>query len=459
MQEVSWNALWDTSWQELRAGKYSEEGACQFSTDRGAYLEIPFGNLSARNTQDIGNAFLQGNEGIHYDYLFGIAQDGTQLVLCNVLSRGVKQSIPGSTCEKLIAPTLLASKKEFDPRTPILSMRFELQLMRDWLGLKYNPKHKGTEYIFDMNTGKKSFPLFISNQMCAEIRVGISKPTHSISEIAFPYYCYIDIEYLRGKTLDEIWISDLWKLQSMFAFCFGKYPAILHAQVKQYKGSEWIQVYRRTVHVDENENLLANPPIPFSQLRRDGLLSMTERWFTLSPDCWNAAKILTSLLGHWTMPLDLMLTAATTMFESLIRADRDPLFKEEEFNQLTNPILNVAHDKIHQRLKGLLELLKKPSYHMLLKEAYTESQPWSDRLIPQWKRFQEEQYKLRLSGAHGLGTEETAQIRIYHYHAQIVLGYIILMKRLGLSDETINCFEKSSFLNIARQNISEYYSK
>lgn len=159
------------------------------------------------------------------------------------------------------------------------------------------------------------------------------------------------------------------------------------------------------------------------------------------------------------MPLDLELLAATTMFESLIRANRPPLFGEEELETISRPIIEAADEKVRKRVAGLIKLLDKPSYTTMLNEAYEESKPWGEHLIPRWSKFRDEQYSLRIGGAHGISSDKDPYLRIDHYHAQIVLAYFILMKRLGLSPEAIDQFERSSFLNASRWDISKRYSR
>ena len=95
----------------------------------------------------------------------------------------------------------------------------------------------------------------------------------------------------------------------------------------------------------------------------------------------------------------------------------------------------------------------------MLKEAYEEAKPWSERLLPRWSTFRDEQYALRISGAHGIESDKNPHLRIDHYYAQITLAYFILMKRLGLPPETIDQFEQSSFLNVARRKIQKCYAK
>lgn len=460
MNDKTWKtALWDTSWEELYEGKFSEEGICRFSKTNGATLEIPFGDISKTRVLLTTGRYVEGISSRRYDYLFGITQDGTKLALYNVLSNGVGGSFPGSTHETLEAPTVLESRSEFDPAAPMLSAQFDIQFLRDWLGVSYSPIRKDSTCTFDYDKGHLSFPLLISSKACIEIRTGIDKPRTNSSGISIAYYCHACIEYPYGKTLDEIWRTDLWKLQSLFAFCFGTYPEVTSAKVRQKREDRWIHVYRCSANTGRVAELSPQPPIQLHQLGRDGLLRLSQSWFALSGDEQHAAEMLTSLLGSWNIPLDLELLAATTMFESLIRANRPPLYDKEALGELIELIVTSANEEIRERVKGLLSQLDKPSYNQMLKEAYEEAKPWSQRLLPRWSIFRNEQYSLRISGAHGIESDENPHLRIDHYYAQITLAYFILMKRLGLSTETIDGFEKSTFLNAARREITKHYAE
>lgn len=460
MNDRTWKtALWDTSWKELSEGRFSEEGICHFSKTNGATLEIPFGDISKTRVLKTAGMHAETIIPKRYPYLYGFTQDGMKLVLCDVLSNGVGESFPGTTYETLGAPTVLESRSEFDPTASMLSAQFDIELLRDWLGFTYKPGRKTNTYTFDYNKGSLSFPLRISSRACIEIRVGIDRPQSTSSGVSIPYYCHICIEYPYGKTLDEIWRTDLWKLQSLFAFCFGTYPEITSVKVRRTRTDSWIHVYRSSANTSRTAKLSSHPPIQLCQLGKDGLLRLSQSWFALIGDEQHAAKMLASLLGSWNMPLDLNLLAATTMFESLIRANRPSIYSKEELDELIKPIIASANDEIRERVKGLLGQLDKPSYYQLLKEAYDESKPWSERLLPHWSKFRDEQCALRIRGAHGIESDKNPYLSIDHYYAQITLAYYILMKRLGLSTETIDSFEKSSFLNVARWTLTKRYAK
>ncbi|MDM8301666.1 hypothetical protein [Collinsella tanakaei] len=460
MDDMTWKtALWDTSWEELFNGKESEEGVCRFSKTDGAALEIPFGDISNSRTPQATVRPFEGIAANRYNHIFGFTQDGIMLALCDVISNGVGGSAPGSTHETFNSSTVLASKRVFEPDAQMLSAQFEIELLSKWLGIRYKPIQKDDACTFDYRKSSLSLPLHTSLNACVEIRVGIRKPRETLSGVTVHYYCLVCIEYSQGKTVDDIWCTDLWKLQSFFSFCFGAYPEIKSAKVRQGRNDNWIQVYRSSANTSRPAKLSSQPPIPFHELGTDGLHRLSEKWFSLNGDMRHAVEILTSLQGTWKMPFDLQLLAATTMFESLIRADRPPIYGAEALDELIEPIVASAKKDVRGRVKGLLSLLDKPSYNQILEEAYEEGRPWSERLIPYWSKFKKEQYSLRITGAHGINSNEGPHLRVDHYYAQITLAYFILMKRLGLPPETIDRFERSSFLNVARWNITKRYAK
>lgn len=460
MKDISWNtALWNLSWEELYEGRYSEEGTCGFSSIHGATLVIPFGDLSETRSLELTGKFTSGIDPIRYDYLYGITQDGIWLVLLDALSKGVGCSIPGSTKETFRAHTVLASEEEFDPTASFISVRFEIELLRDWLGVKYEPEKKGNAYTFNFNAGSSSIPLHIGLDKCIEIRTGIDSPKSSKNAISIPYHCYIAIEYSKEKALEDIWHEDICMLRSVFAFCFGTYPDISSVKIRQQRNCNWINVYKTSVSTRQNAKLSPLPPIAFRHIGVGGIRRIVEGWAGLLDDEKHAAEMLTSLLGSWNMPIDLLLLTATTMLESLCRANRPPLYDNEQLKRICEPILVAVEHNLRQRVAGLLSMLARPSYNMILEEAYEKSKPWSEHLIPHWSKFKREQYTLRNGGAHGTSPDINYHIRIDHYHAQIILAYILLMKRLGLPSATINQFEKSNFYNSARWRIASNYAK
>ena len=145
------------------------------------------------------------------------------------------------------------------------------------------------------------------------------------------------------------------------------------------------------------------------------------------------------------MPFDLQQIAASTMLESLMRANGDQLYTDDEFDKLVGPILDASDPKIRERLRGILGLLKHESYNMLLERAREEGAPWVDRLIPKWSQFKKKQLAMRNTGAHGKTDTCDFQLRVDHYHASIVIAYIVLMHRLGLSERIVDEFRNLLF--------------
>ena len=69
MNDRTWKtALWDTSWEELCEGKYSEEGICHFSKTNGATLEIPFGDISETRALFTTGRYVDSISSRKYDY-------------------------------------------------------------------------------------------------------------------------------------------------------------------------------------------------------------------------------------------------------------------------------------------------------------------------------------------------------------------------------------------------------
>ncbi|VDK66419.1 unnamed protein product [Cylicostephanus goldi] len=170
-----------------------------------------------------------------------------------------------------------------------------------------------------------------------------------------------------------------------------------------------------------------------------------------------SSEMLASLLGPWEMPIDLQLFMATSMLESLVRSKSEKLYSNDELNSLINPMLAVADEKIRDRARELLRSLQRPPYRMLLNLAFKESETWGTEIVPNQNEFIKKQGKLRNAGAHALGNGGEYDIMVDHYYAQILIAYVIIMKRLGL-DDALEQFEESSFLEAPRQQIRERYA-
>ena len=153
------------------------------------------------------------------------------------------------------------------------------------------------------------------------------------------------------------------------------------------------------------------------------------------------------------------------MLESLARTYSEDTLSKDEFKILTNSVseainaIDILDETTINRLNGLLGLLKHPSYSMLLDLAYENTKPWSDELIQDWDLFKKEQVSFRHSGAHGTTKQNNNYIIVlYHYQAQIILAYVLLMKKLEFTDQEINQFWQSSFMNVSRWNIKQHYN-
>ena len=47
MENKTWKtAIWNLSWEDIDSKNYNVEGNCHFSGEQGAFLNIPFGDLS-----------------------------------------------------------------------------------------------------------------------------------------------------------------------------------------------------------------------------------------------------------------------------------------------------------------------------------------------------------------------------------------------------------------------------
>lgn len=457
MKNKNWKtAIWNLSWDELRQGKYNVEGNCEFLSSEGARLNIPFGDISATRTLLETGLYIHSLNGNSYPYIFGQTQDGYNLALCNPISVSSGCSFPGNSYEEFEATTVLSSKQEFDPCALITTIDFEISNLRDWLDITYRRKDRCFLFL-DIQEQRKAIILEASEDVQIEIQYGMDYFRQTHESITIPFYCHIHIKYARGKTLDGIWSHELWAIQSMFAFCFGRYPSINKAVIYYENNPCPVEVYRASATVDKEKPLQGTCPVSFSLASQIGLPNFWKEWSSLNKDEKYAVKVLTALLEEWKMPLNLQFIASTTMLESLARSKSKDLYSKEEMEIFRKPILSAADPKIRNRLQGLIELLKHPSYTMLLQFIYDEAKPWSTKLIEDWNKFKKEQHQLRISGAHGIAHNSDFRIMRYHYLAQIILAYYIMLKRLGFSDEQIESFEQSNFLNAARWEIANYY--
>lgn len=459
MENQVWKTgVWDTSWEEIHNGKYSEEGNCSFSATQGAELVIPFGDLSKSKSLGEAGYYAHTLEGERYSHLYGITQDGFCLALCDAHSFGVGSSCPGGTYESFKAPTVLCSRHEFNPRTHVSSINFEIDGMHDWMGFHGYCEIKDNKASIDLSKASYFVLLFSDAEVSIELRCNLQGPKSSSDGINFALVSSIHIEYATSKSLDEIWQGDLWKLQTMFGFLFGFLPSIHNVRVCFEGDSRAIEVFRVMSGCKQSKGSL-HPAISFSSMGKDGLTEFSQAWLKMPSDIFHATEMLVSLLGDWNTPFPLKLFSANTMLESLMRSITSKPFSAKEICELIKPMMEVADDAIKNRAQGLLMLLAEPSYGMLLDEAYKASGPWGEELIPDWPRFKREQRELRTTGAHGLESENHLGYGIDHYYAQIILAYYIILLHFDAPEKVVNGFEESSFLNVARWRIKQDYAK
>lgn len=459
MKSASWKtALWDVSWEELATEKYSVIGNCTFDEQNGITLEIPFGDLSESRSIGATGLYAYSIEGDHYDSLVGFSQDGKRLALLDVHSRGVSMRFPGSSTECFFSATAYISDNEFDPRASIKYARLDLHGVSDWLGYRIESSIEDDHVKLSSSGAEKTQLLYECERFCVILRYGQSRPVVSQNAIESHRYAFFDLELKESISLDELWHDVVWRLQCLFALFYGFYPSIESLTVTLEGCPSQVAVYRASSNGCDRKVAESMSPISFRTLQSAGLIKAAAYLFELQGEERHAVEILTSLLGGWDAPFELQLMAANSMIEAMARAKNGFLYSKKEFAELTKPIIDVAPDMIKQRVEGIIGLLKNPSYSMLLDRINDECRPWFSRLVGNWKLFKKEQIEFRTRGAHGKAVGGASQPMIDHYYAQICLGYHALMLRMGLSDEVLNHFEESNFLNVARWHIQEHYS-
>lgn len=459
MQDKEWNeGIWDTSWDNLFCGNKYVQGHCEFLSTVGAVLTIPFGDISESRISATNGIYLFTAEEKRYPYLYGFTQDGISLALLDALSDGVARRIPGGSKERLRSSIVLESKNQFDPSAPVVAIRVEVKQLAEWLHLAYSPQVNGGVLEVDLNSSSITIPILDTLSLCGEIRVGLNPVKQVLGTLSVTTHCYVYMRYSFGASLSKVLHEDLERLRSLFSFLFARRALVDSLAVKFSGGDNWVNVHMSSpVEIAENGRL--QPAVAFESLEKEGLLKLSNKWFSLTNDEFRSPQVLTSLLSKWQMPFDLRQIAASTMLESLMRANGDELYTDKELDKLAGPILDASDPKIRERLRGILGLLKHESYNMLLERARVEGAPWVDRLIPKWSQFKKKQHAIRITGAHGKTDTSDFQLRVDHYHASIVIAYIVLMRRLGLSERIVDEFEKSSFLNYPRERITQRYSK
>lgn len=458
VEEKTWKtALWSRSWTDLEERKYNVEGICRFSEDKGTLLEIPFGDLSRTWKLKKTGYYELGLESVRYDYLYGITQDGVYLVLGDVLSFGVGSSSPGGTYENLKANMVMSSHHKFNPNALINTADFEVEGLHEWLSINDGPEVQGGKVVIKCEGEHNSLDVYRSKRYSMEIRYGTREMICGRDGISVSTYAAVHVDYASAISLDNFWSHELWELQSFLAFCFGSYPAICRVCVKFEGDGGFVDVHRGSFPSRGVQRDYRRVPVPFLSVK-DILPDVVTQWMEMEGDESQSVKMLASLLGSWEMPIDLQLFAASSMFESLARSGCNDVFDNETLKHLVAPMLDAADESVRNRSQGLLNLLKRPSYSMLLDSAYEESGRWGKKLIPNWERFRKEQIKFRNAGAHALGNNNEYTKMVDHHDAQILIAYIIIMKRLGLPDEILDQFEDSVFMNVSRWRVSRHYA-
>lgn len=459
MNSTSWKtALWDISWEELNTERFSVIGDCSFDEQKGVSLVLPFGDLSQSRALAIDGVYAHSIETRHYDHLVGITQDGKRIALLGAHSRGVSSHVLGSTTESFFANTVYVSKSEFDPSAKVVHAELGLFGITEWLGPRIFPSmHNGYDQLHS-NGIDEVIPLFECDRYSITLHYGYTRPSNSKNEVESHVFSDVEVAFKEHVSLDTLWHDIVWTLQCLFALFYGFCPSVEYLKVTLCGCSDTIDVYRASFRSPNRKVSKANCPITFASLQDGGLRKATYYLFELKGEERHAVEIMTSLLGGWDAPFELILMAANTMIEALARARNGALYSKTEFNDLVKPMIDAAPEEIKQRAEGVLSLLMNPSYPMLLDRIRQECQPWLSHLICNWKVFKKEQIELRNNGAHGKAGEGINQMMIDHYYAQICLAYYVLMTRMGLGDDVINRFEESQFLNAARWNIQKHYS-
>lgn len=459
MKSKRWKtALWNTSWSELHKGEHSEEGSCDFKTEKGALLEIPFGDITQSRALSQTGMYSVGLETKTYDSLVGITQDGIRLVLLDVVSLGVGSSAPGSTCENLEARVALEAHGEIRPEARICRAVLRMQGLKEWLDCRYYPKREEDELRIAETGMHEETVLVESEAYDVVLQRGLEKPRVTGTRIETQTYAQFELRVHNPMPLDDLLAGPVWKLQSLCAFMLGFYPPIDSLALSNEDGVSGIQAYLASFPVASRKVSGMSVPVSYDAIGAEGLSRIASNWFLMDGDECHGCEMLTSLLGPWQMPFDLHVASATTMLEALARARNGDLYDSDELNQMLEPAIKELPDEIRDRARGLLGLIKRPSYPILLDSVYEECRPWSEDLIHDWKRFKSEQIKIRNKGAHGLAGSNNYEAMAHHYYGQIVLAYYLLMMRLGLGQSAMQHFEESSFLNAARWRLKSAYA-
>lgn len=243
-------------------------------------------------------------------------------LLLDALSDGVARRIPGGSKERLRSSIVLESKNQFDPSAPVVAIRVEVKQLAEWLHLAYSPQVNGGVLEVDLNSSSITIPILDTLSLCGEIRAGLNPVKQVLGTLSVTTHCYVYMCYSFGASLSKALHEDLDRLRSLFSFLFAKRALVDSLAVKFAGGESWVNVYMSSpVEIAEKGRL--HPAVAFESLEKEGLLRLSNKWFSLADDEFRATLVLTSLLSKWQMPFDLQQIAASTMLESLMRTNGD----------------------------------------------------------------------------------------------------------------------------------------
>lgn len=380
------------------------------------------------------------DSGFH-PYLYGKGLDSKCYVLEDVQSVKYKGCVGGHSCETLKALRLYKSDCEFDLSESITEAYFEIEGFADWLASLGSAQFSGDSLV--LYAGDFSLSLLIECDANSGYGATFYASNFSVCNTA---------------ELQDLIIHPI---QSFAAFLFGDYPAVQKLRIQLSDKQNLIEVVSATSAGLKGAKL-NNSAVPLS-LRAlgglDGLKLLLSKWLELKGDQRYGATVLTSLLISWDMPVELLFFAGNMALEALGRSFLDDCYSKEQVKELIGPMLEATPAEIKDRVRSLLtNLLPKPSYGMILNEAYSRAGEYGVRLIPKWKCFLDEQCIMRIKGAHGFGQDFGIETIVDHCDAQLILSYILVMKILGCSDAVFQSFWNSNFRNRSRWRIAQHYA-
>ena len=462
MKSRAWKTgKWGLTWNELSNPSLAIQGTCSFDESNGASLDIPFGDLSESRRLAENGWYAATLENEMYDSIVGVTQDGWYLALLDVVSTGVGAHYPGYTYESLQANTVLASKTRINPAGKYKGAKLGIAGLKEWVGCACETTQDDVMLQIPLHGTCHPMSLYESDGLRVELAYGTQGLTTTPELIQTKTYAHLTIHCEEATSLNDLWTEMVWPLQSAFAFFMGHFPALTYLHLTPESGGRSVEAYRTTFKATKQYKGSGCSPVSLARIGQQTFCSAVSAWLNMGPDDDHGCKVLTSLLGQWDMPFDLLLMAATTALESLARGSDScrNTYDNETIKRLKSLCRDAVHDDQFKRIEGLLDQLKRPSYRMLLDAVYEECRPWSERLIPNWRLFRREQTSLCIQGAHGLTGTDNYELVGNHYYGQILLAYLVIMKRLGLGDETFREFFNSKFLNAARWRLREAYTK